>query len=110
MTRRWLAALFAPQAVGQDLIIRPVPRIPKPANGECPVCWTVEEKFAPKLEEYYSVSTCLPPRLPKGIKPGETFTINSVCRSPDKDDLPKVRQVRCAHCSAAFWQDAEPVK
>lgn len=79
----------------------------KPANGECPVCGTVAPKFEPKLSDYYAEGACLSLRAPKDAKIGSLYAVNAICRYPDKDDLPKSRPVRCTHCSAAFWQDAE---
>lgn len=51
----------------------------KPANGECPVCGTVAPKFTP------------------------------IYWGNELDSMtPTANLIRCAHCSAAFYQDAEP--
>ncbi len=125
MRRRWwFLRLFAPQVVGQQAtgiimesvtncmygqdgrlvnsgcesksrgpdgkwVQRPVaPHIAvklKPANNECPVCGTIAK---PYLREY---------EVLKFKSQGLIFTV---------DEITKTDLTRCAHCSAAFWQDA----
>ena len=53
----------------------------KPANGECPVCGTMAEK--------YEAALCA------------NFVIGEIAPCDTK------RLVDCAHCRNAFWQDAE---
>lgn len=85
MTRR-LLALFAPSvlAAQADLtiqngrIIKIVPRIPRPKNGECPVCGTMAKP--------YHVSTG-----------DEHFNMG----------LTNSRRIDCEHCNTTFRQWAE---
>lgn len=103
MTRR-LLALFGMQAAAQ-IVPTGNGGAPKRRNGECPVCKTMAEPFRPTLEGMFGGDICLPPRHTGD--PRYLGATNSVCRVPDKDDLPKARHVRCANCSVVFVQDAE---
>jgi hypothetical protein len=67
-----------------EQIARPVPRIPRPRNGQCPVCGTQAQP--------YRVRTC---------PDGETCPVLS------GDYLSAFRRVDCEHCNTVFRQWAE---
>ena len=97
MTRKWFLSLLGIGAAGQQIqesnpiytvpfhAVKPQPY--KPKNGECPVCGTMAPKY---FAQSARVLTVIPP-------------IN-VPADPDS------KIIRCTHCNAAFWQDAEGVK
>ena len=95
VTRRLLAflapSLLAAQTPrvtcrGMDCEVRP-PRIPRPKNGECPVCGTMAPKLFFDLPEsgVYGCST-------DGL----------ICIGPDES-----RRIDCEHCGCTFRQWAE---
>jgi hypothetical protein len=127
--RWWFLALFSPQVVAQPRIVSmvvdkygntchnpsltsegnavcpvPIPRIPKPANNQCPVCGTMAKAYLlPKAEKCYTfVSNMptssgwsgidLPPCPPEWTLVSRPYTQNIAC---------------CEHCNNSFWQDAE---
>lgn len=106
MTRRFLA-LFAPSLLaaqaprvtcrGMDCEVKP--RIPRPRNGECPLCGTMAKPLN------YRADVQLLPECKKPSTPDE----KAVCeiavdimtkRSPS-------RRVDCEHCGCTFRQWAE---
>lgn len=116
MTRRWwwlgLGGVLAGQKRPgvQTCYYPPTGKRCKPANGECPHCGLVAPKFTPKLSDYFADGACIGPRLPPGIKIGQIVSVNAVCRSADKEDLPKFQDIACSHCNAIFRQFAEDIK
>ena len=102
MTRKWFLSLLGIGAAGQTGISTPanqkqgpwtdglIPgeyRKPKPRNGECPACGTMAGPYFPQ--------------------PGRVLTVIPPINVPADPDS---KIIRCAHCAAAFWQDAEGVK
>lgn len=98
MTRR-LLAFFAPSmlAAQQEITVeckgmdckvtKAVPRIPRPRNGECPVCGTMAPKLFFDLPES-GVYRC--------------STDGLICIGPDES-----RRIDCHHCGCTFRQWAE---
>lgn len=70
----------------------------KPKNNECPVCGTMatpftREKWAKDVNSRYACA---------GTPAG-----SSMCSQATPEDAPKSNLIRCAYCSAAFWQDTQ---
>jgi len=98
MTRKWFLGLLGIGASGQTPVpmstIKPLRG--KPANGECPVCGTMAEKYLrSKKTECTGV-----------YKPSGNPWI-AVCETREVWDAPATRTVSCAHCRCRFDQDAE---
>lgn len=103
MTRRWIAFLFGGAAAAQQkaptleaqLDQLPfgqerIPRIPKPKNGECPVCGVRAERWIAPV----GPSRCL------SMEKGTTY--EELCRLSES-----VRMVACRHCNNIFRQFVE---
>lgn len=103
MTRR-LLAIFAPSMLaaqqtqsitcrGMDCEVKP--RIPRPKNGECPVCGTMHEEF----------------RVPVPVGPSACLQhVDDPDRRRRCEELERweeVRMVACLHCNNIFRQWAE---
>lgn len=82
-------------------VSRPVHYIPKPANGECPVCGTVAPKYDRK-EAAAAINAIGPCTGSRGS--------STVCRDTTPEQVSAVRQVACAHCRVVFEQTSEDVK
>ena len=110
MNRRWWFLIpFAAQAqeTGQFIATpknvsvcmdKPVRRCNKPVNNECPTCGTMAVPYVRTTE---GLTGCGP------VPCGANGTCFAVCTPWTVDHLPKSRSIRCDHCNAAFWQDAE---
>lgn len=104
ITRRLLAFLTPSLLAAQEhwsevgtLPVKRTPRIPRPRNGECPVCGTMAvEPYKPDIREYSGM--CLP---------CTEATCHSICRPFTEADLPKSRRIDCHHCGCTFRQWAE---
>lgn len=79
----------------------------KPANGECPVCGTMAPTYRRMMVSMGFMAKCKPT---PGYRADDVRTWVVQCEEVKDWDGPQSRTVRCAHCSAAFWQDAEDVK
>lgn len=103
MTRRWIALLFGGAAAAQQkaptleaqldqlpLGQERIPRIPKPKNGECPLCGVQAERW-------------IAPVGPSACLDEEPGTIHAeICWSSET-----VRMVACQHCNNIFRQFVE---
>jgi hypothetical protein len=109
MRRRWFFGLLPAAAAAQTtfngattapVIVRDVPArvisaergaifaldLGKPANGECPACGAMAQKY---------------------VKSKGRCCAGGLCYPEDPPCDPDSKLIRCAHCSNAFWQDAE---
>lgn len=77
--------------------------LPKPKNGQCPVCATVAPKFEPTTREWQQL-------YPSGPFRGNGKMSFGMIAYWEQSDLPKQTEVTCAHCRVRFVQDAEIVK
>lgn len=68
---------------------------PKPANGDCPVCWTAAQKLYLRNTGF---AECV------GV--GDGLTV----KCTNSYEKKRTELIRCSHCSTAFFQDAEDVK
>jgi hypothetical protein len=71
----------------------------KPLNNECPVCGTMAKPYERKMIQHGSGINC---------RPSYPYSILEVCdRDEEFESLPIQDCIRCVHCNAAFWRDAE---
>lgn len=70
----------------------------KPANGECPVCGTVAEKYIWQPDRFCSSSVIV----------NADGSLQDTCSPPPS--MKRIVIVDCAHCRNAFYQDAEVTK
>lgn len=98
MTRR-LLALFAPSMLAAQVKLTPTTggggRIPRPKNGECPVCGTLAKPFRVSIP--VGPSTCL--------QYNDEPHHKAQCEAWERWD--EVRMVACAHCNNVFRQWAQ---
>jgi len=85
-----------------------IPTGPRPANNECPVCGTMAAPYsiASVVKARNGMGPCLGSPIGFADVNGIS-TIHANCVPSTEREIPKSRMARCAHCSAAFWQDAE---
>jgi hypothetical protein len=85
-----IAEVLASQQNMIDAINRDIHAKPKPLNNQCPVCGTMA-----------------PARIDQKVRDASGMPLT--IRIPGGGEVQRW-VARCAHCNAAFWQDAEVVK
>lgn len=80
---------------------------PKPPNGQCPACGTMALSFK---QEFIDGPTAIDWDATEAARKKDPTITYVVMKRPDKIPLYAAQLIRCAHCSNAFYQDAEVAK